>query len=315
MFVAGEGGSSVVFEVLDKNRDVKAIKKVDLGEASPEEAQGYRNEINVLKKLQGSPRIIKLFDEEYLKAEKLLYVVMEKGETDLSTLLKKMEYKITDVQRKFYWAEMLKTVEVIHEAGVIHSDLKPANFLIVGGQVKLIDFGIASSVQSDKTSVFKDSQMGTFNYMAPEAIEDLSQDDPDDKDYKPSIKINRKNDIWSLGCILYKLTYGKLPFDHIKKPYMKMQAILNPEHKIEFPPHQDPDLVETIRRCLERDRDKRASVKELLEHPYLTKHSNNVGAIWKENNVQLDVASLISKLGLHLTPNSLSRAKSALQKH
>ena len=39
--------------------------------------------------------------------------------------------------------------------GVIHSDLKPANFMIVAGQLKLIDFGIAYALQQDKTSVFK----------------------------------------------------------------------------------------------------------------------------------------------------------------
>ena len=57
---------------------------------------------------------------------------------------------------------------------IIHSDLKPANFLLVAGRLKLIDFGIASSVQSDMTSVMKDTQMGTFNFMSPEAINDLS---------------------------------------------------------------------------------------------------------------------------------------------
>ena len=50
-------------------------------------------------------------------------------------------------------------------------DLKPANFLLVAGRLKLIDFGIASSVQSDKTSVMIDNQMGTFNFMSPESIQ------------------------------------------------------------------------------------------------------------------------------------------------
>ncbi len=44
----------------------------------------------------------------------------------------------------------------------------------MAGRLKLIDFGIASSVQSDMTSVMKDTQMGTFNFMSPEAIQDLS---------------------------------------------------------------------------------------------------------------------------------------------
>ena len=52
----------------------------------------------------------------------------------------------------------------------MHSDLKPANFLFVGASLKLIDFGIASDIPSNKTSVVKDMQVGTLNYVSPEAI-------------------------------------------------------------------------------------------------------------------------------------------------
>lgn len=48
----GKGGSSVVYEVYDKARNLRAIKKVDLSEAEEEEARGYLNEIALLKKLQ-----------------------------------------------------------------------------------------------------------------------------------------------------------------------------------------------------------------------------------------------------------------------
>ncbi len=48
---------------------------------------------------------------------------------------------------RLYWQQMLEAVQTIHDARVIHSDLKPANFLSVEGVLKLIDFGIASGMQ------------------------------------------------------------------------------------------------------------------------------------------------------------------------
>ena len=65
---------------------------------------------------------------------------------------------------------MVQAVDTIHEARIVHSDLKPANFLMVEGVLKLIDFGIAKAISSDTTSIARESQVGTLNYMSPEAI-------------------------------------------------------------------------------------------------------------------------------------------------
>merc|ERR1711909_135477 len=48
--------------------------------------------------------------------------------------------EITPAMIKHYWTEMLHAVSVIHKRGIIHKDLKPANFLLVAGTLKLIDF-------------------------------------------------------------------------------------------------------------------------------------------------------------------------------
>lgn len=54
----------------------------------------------------------------------------------------------------------MQAVQTIHEARIVHSDLKPANFLMVEGQLKLIDFGIAKAISSDTTSIARESQVG-----------------------------------------------------------------------------------------------------------------------------------------------------------
>lgn len=53
--------------------------------------------------------------------------------------------------------------------GVIHSDIKPGNFLVVGCEVKLIDFNISNTI-SDKTSITLTNDCGTLHYMAPETL-------------------------------------------------------------------------------------------------------------------------------------------------
>ena len=73
------------------------------------------------------------------------------------------------------WRQMLSAVDCIHNHRIIHGDLKPANFLFVKGALKLIDFGIAKAIQGDDTNnIYRESQIGTLNYMSPESILDTN---------------------------------------------------------------------------------------------------------------------------------------------
>jgi serine/threonine-protein kinase TTK/MPS1 len=59
---------------------------------------------------------------------------------------------------------MLQAVHVIHEEKIVHSDLKPANFVLVRGQLKLIDFGIANAIANDTTNIQRDHQVRYMRY-------------------------------------------------------------------------------------------------------------------------------------------------------
>lgn len=72
---------------------------------------------------------------------------------------------------------------------MIHSDLKPANFLIVSGRLKLIDFGIASNINADMTSVIKNCPIGTLNYISPEALMDVNAGNNDSPNHNVKYKV------------------------------------------------------------------------------------------------------------------------------
>lgn len=61
---------------------------------------------------------------------------------------------------------MLDAVNVIHEERIVHSDLKPANFVLIKGTLKLIDFGIAKAIANDTTNIQRDAQVRTLHSSA-----------------------------------------------------------------------------------------------------------------------------------------------------
>ncbi|KAF9281400.1 Dual-specificity kinase, spindle pole body (SPB) duplication and spindle checkpoint function [Mortierella alpina] len=224
----GKGGSSKVFKVLAHNNRIFALKRVIFAKADQSTIEGYINEVQLLNRLRYNPRIVRLWDSELQLDQGYLTLLMELGEIDLASLLVKqrmLPHNLSFI--RLYWEQMLEAVQTIHEEKIVHTDLKPANFLLVEGSLKLIDFGIANTIANDTTNIHREGQLGTANYMAPESITSnpLSGDR----------KMGRASDVWSLGCILYQMVYGKTPFADITNVFKKLAAITNPEIKIQFP--------------------------------------------------------------------------------
>ncbi|EGN97999.1 hypothetical protein SERLA73DRAFT_169084 [Serpula lacrymans var. lacrymans S7.3] len=271
---------------MNSSNEIYAIKRVSLDKTDAETMSGYMNEIGLLKRLDGNNRIIQLFDSE-VKAgpggtKGHLMLVMECGEIDLAKLLQEQQKEpMNMVWISYYWQQMLQAVHVIHEEKIVHSDLKPANFVLVRGQLKLIDFGIANAIANDTTNIQRDHQIGTVNYMSPEAIEL--------PDGMRRLKVGRPSDVWSLGCILYQMVYGQPPFQHLSV-YQKMKAIPDLAYTIEFPEYAIPtvvtktgekkkleglkrrvreDIIEGMKSCLVRNPKERATIPELMEQDWL----------------------------------------------
>ncbi|KAJ3597367.1 hypothetical protein NHX12_000895 [Muraenolepis orangiensis] len=301
----GRGGSSKVYQVLDQKKQLYAVKYVDLEEADPQTVEGYKNEIEHLNRLQQhSDQIIKLYDYEI--TDRCIYMLMECGNLDLNTWLRNRK-TVIPLERKLYWKNMLEAVHTIHKHGIVHSDLKPANFVIVNASLKLIDFGIANRIQPDVTSIMKDSQVGTLNYMPPEAIYGTSS-----QSGKASSKISPKGDVWSLGCILYCMTYGRTPFQSITNQIAKLHAIVDPSYKIEFPDIAEGDLLDVLKKCLLRNPRERISIAELLDHSYLQLQPQSLPE--PECTTNNDLRRILTDLAALNSPNSIVRAANNLAK-
>jgi len=265
----GRGGSCKVYKVIAPNNKILALKRIKLEGRDVEAAQGFMDEITLLKRLRGVSNIIQLMDFEVAKVgrERIILVVLEFGETDFARLLQRQaqlrqERGLSGWDENFvrlYWEQMLHAVKGIHEARIVHSDLKPANFLVVEGHLKLIDFGIAKAMHGqDTTSIFRENQVGTLNYMSPEAI----------KGNQHGAKVGRASDVWSLGCILYQMVFGHTPFAHLPM-IQKIHAIANEGTPIEIPGTGNPACEDAVRRCLDRNPKTRITIEQLLDHPFL----------------------------------------------
>ncbi|KIO17993.1 hypothetical protein M407DRAFT_84418, partial [Tulasnella calospora MUT 4182] len=259
----GKGGSSRVYKVVSPENAIYAIKRVSLENADPATIESYKNEIALLRRLEGNKRIIRLIEYDATSSKKNLLMVMECGEVDLAKLLTEKQGEPVDFPWvTSYWHQMLQAVQVIHEEKIVHSDLKPANFVLVKGSLKLIDFGIAKAIPNDTTNIQREQQIGTVNYMSPEAIQGTHGMAGGVR----VMKLGRASDVWSLGCILYQMIYGQAPF-YFLSMWQKMSAIPDPSHAIDFPANATPippGIIDTMRNCLKRDPKTRPSIPEML---------------------------------------------------
>lgn len=258
----GRGGSSKVYLVQGPSGSFFALKRVSTTCSSHFEA--LANEVTLLQQLKDCPHVIQVFDAQVNAEKGEIFIVMEKGDMDLGRFLQS-EKNLGLGEIQILWRQILEAVHVIHKARIVHSDLKPGNFLLVNGCLKIIDFGIAKRMPSETTHISRESSVGTISYMAPEAIK------------QGSLKLGRSSDIWSLGIMLYQMVYRQVPFAHLE-PMQRIFALTDPNMAVTFSSghrfegHSEAtkaSLIDVLQSCLQRDSRRRPSISELLHHPFL----------------------------------------------
>lgn len=259
----GRGGMADVYEGIDTRLGrVVAIKllKSDLAN-DPSFESRFRQEAQSSARM-AHPTIVRVYDtgedqstDQYGNVVRRPYIVMEfvKG-----TVLRDLMHSrhLTIAESIDYAEGVLTALEISHNAGIVHRDIKSANIMISeSGQVKVMDFGIARVVSSNtSTQAHTSGIVGTAQYFSPEQAR--------------GEVVDFRSDLYSTGVLLYEMLAGRPPFrgeTAVSVAYQHVsEAVVAPStHNALIP----AELDQVVLRSLAKNKDDRfQSAAEFREH-------------------------------------------------
>jgi serine/threonine-protein kinase len=247
----GEGGMGAVAKATHLLRRAPvALKFMSPNVVSvPGAVERFLNEGVAASQIE-SENVVHVFDVGKL-SNGAPYLVMEYMEGhDLAEVIQKEGRPGLEVRRAVYFIiQALRGLQVAHEAGIIHRDMKPSNCFVVTKEgepdfVKLLDFGISKVGQGKSASLTQtNSALGTPLYMSPEQARS-----PRDVDLR--------SDLYSVGVILYELLTGRTPFNSESGEFTEILFKLftqDPPPIRSIRPDLSPGLAAVVHKALARD--------------------------------------------------------------
>jgi serine/threonine-protein kinase len=211
------------------NQDDPEVRACFLDEVQLASRCSHENIVSTYDKgeFEGSPFIVM----EFLRGERLDKLIHNREQGDLKHIL--------DIA-----LQIARAMEYVHLQSIVHRDLKPQNLHVdQNGRVKLVDFGIAKSVEWNKTQA--GLVKGTAYYMAPEQI----MGNP----------VTFRTDVWAFGVVLFEmLSGGKRPFQGSTLDTL-WASIVNgtPDYQLLTGAGVPESVQQIVKRCLEKQAENR----------------------------------------------------------
>jgi serine/threonine protein kinase/Tol biopolymer transport system component len=253
----GRGGMGVVYDAEDTTLTRRVAIKVlpEIFTGDPERMARFEREAKLLASVN-HPNIAAIHGLEESEGKRFLVMELVDGET-LAARISRGPLNLEEVRK--VGLQIADGVGAAHDRGIIHRDLKPANVkLTPEGRVKVLDFGLAKAfgieaagADLEKSPTITEKMtapgviLGTAAYMSPEQAKG-----------KP---VDKRTDIWALGCILYECLTGQRAFRG-ETVTETLAAILKGEPDWSaLPPDTPPSVRRLLIHCLSRDQSRRLS--------------------------------------------------------
>lgn len=238
--ILGRGAYGRVAKAIRKDTGetfaVKIIEKAHLKKEN--KARQALIEKNILAKLRDHPGTVRLH-YTFQDTENLYFVLEFCPNGDLLDLINSFEGRFPLELARFYTAELIVILDLLHERGVIHRDLKPENLLLSSDfHLKLSDFGTGKEVSPDPDGAEfnrerRSTFVGTAEYVSPEVLLDQ--------------EVGKEADLWALGCIIYQMVVGKPPFQAMND-YLIFELIK--ENRVNYPHYMPYDAMDLVSKLL-----------------------------------------------------------------
>ena len=285
--VLGHGNGGIVYKVHHKKKGCFYAMKVirfnpitDIGTPHPATI-----EAEILKRMD-SPFIVKchaVFDNGSCSDNGVSFVMEYMGGGSVHDILKHHRTLPEDVISELA-KRVLEGLKYLHGMHIVHRDIKPSNLLVNDkGEVKIADFGVSHVVEEKQISVDHEAShhdrynnAGTCAYMSPERIDPESWGGEKNGD-------EFSGDVWSMGVVVLECLLGHFPLIGAQQrpDWATLMCAICFGEKVEMPETASPEFQSFVMRCLEKDWRKRATVKELLDHPFVNRvccsSSNGLG--------------------------------------
>ncbi|KAF4555811.1 Serine/threonine-protein kinase nak1-like protein [Elsinoe fawcettii] len=260
----GKGSFGRVYKAKHRaTREVVAVKIIDVDELDyklennlkDEAIEDFIKEVNTLKQVKDSNarninHIREAFDlhsqlwivSDYCSGGSVHTLMKPSGEPGLE------EEFIIPIAR-----ELAIALKHVHEAGVIHRDIKCGNVLVSeDGNLQLCDFGVAAVIENDVSK--RSTIIGTPYWMAPEMHADLEQG------------YGQEIDCWAYGCTIFEMATGMPPYHNFHPSYLR--SVLKSVPRLEGDKYSDA-LKDFVAFCLQERPEDRPKAAQIVEHPYI----------------------------------------------